>query len=33
VPISPERLREKLSRGDPFFQTVLREGVCIAQDD
>jgi predicted nucleotidyltransferase len=33
VPISPERLREKLGRGDPFLQTIMREGICIAEED
>lgn len=33
VPISPERLIEKIERGDPFFRTVLREGVCIAEEN
>lgn len=33
VPISPERLTEKLEGGDPFFQTILREGLCIAEED
>jgi predicted nucleotidyltransferase len=30
LPIAPQRLREKQTRGDDFFQTVLREGVKLA---
>lgn len=30
LPIAPQRLREKQTRGDHFFQTVLREGVQLA---
>jgi len=30
VPISPERLREKKTTKDPFFATVLTEGVLLA---
>ena len=30
VPISPARLEEKKSVGDPFFATVLKEGVLLA---
>ena len=33
VPISPERLAEKQKLGDPFFSTVLREGICVAKKD
>jgi predicted nucleotidyltransferase len=33
VPITPHRLEEKKTAGDHFFQTVLREGVSIAQED
>jgi predicted nucleotidyltransferase len=33
IPISPERLAEKKRAHDPFFQTVLNEGVCLAQED
>ena len=30
IPITPERLGEKQALGDPFFATVLREGVQVA---
>jgi uncharacterized protein len=30
VPITPERLAEKRSVQDYFFETVLKEGVCLA---
>lgn len=30
IPISPERLREKQATGDPFFATVIAEGVLLA---
>lgn len=33
VPISPERLAEKRRIRDPFFETVMREGVCLAEKD
>ena|SRR5438874_13670953 len=33
VPIAPQRLEEKKSSGDHFFQTVLAEGVPIATQD
>lgn len=33
VPITPERLAEKRRTGDHFFQTVAREGICLAQED
>ena len=33
VPISSERLSEKRRIRDPFFETVLREGVCLAEKD
>ena len=33
IPISPQRLAEKRARSDPFFQTVLTEGVSIAAQD
>ena len=32
IPISPERLREKQARKDDFFQTVIGEGVLLAED-
>ena len=33
VPITPERLAEKQRIHDPFFETVMREGVCLAEKD
>ncbi len=33
VPISPQRLEEKLHARDPFFQTILQEGVSVAEED
>ena len=33
VPISPKRLAEKQRLSDPFFETVLAEGVCLAEKD
>ena len=33
VPISSERLAEKRRVRDPFFETILREGVCLAEKD
>jgi predicted nucleotidyltransferase len=33
IPISPERLAEKQRAHDPFFATVLREGVALAEED
>jgi len=33
LPITPDRLKEKQASGDHFFQTVLSEGVVIAQED
>lgn len=33
IPITPERLREKRESHDHFFQTVLTEGVSIAEED
>ena len=33
VPISPARLEEKKSAHDPFFETILQEGICIAQEN
>jgi hypothetical protein len=33
IPITPGRLAEKRAAGDPFFQTVLKEGVLIAAED
>lgn len=33
VPISPQRLEEKRRTRDPFFQTLLQEGVSVAEED
>ena len=33
VPISSERLLEKQRINDPFFNTIVREGVCLAEKD
>jgi len=33
IPISPARLAEKQRAHDPFFATILREGVPIAEKD
>ena len=33
VPISQERLAEKRRIRDPFYETILREGVCLAEKD
>ena len=33
VPITPGRLAEKRAVQDPFFQTMLKEGVQIAAED
>ena len=33
VPISPKRLAEKKKTDDHFFQTVTKEGICLAQED
>ena len=33
VPISPARLAEKQACGDHFFATVLKEGICLAEED
>lgn len=33
VPISPGRLSEKRAIHDPFFETVLTEGVLLATQD
>ena len=33
VPISPQRLEEKRCSRDPFFQTLLQEGVPVAEED
>ena len=33
LPISPERLKEKIESADPFFKTVLSEGIVISEED
>lgn len=33
IPIAPERLAEKQAVGDPFFATVLHEGLLLATQD
>ena len=33
IPITPRRLAEKKAVGDHFFQTVLKEGVLLAEED
>ena len=33
VPIAPARLAEKKAIGDFFFQTILTEGVLLAEED
>lgn len=33
IPITPERLREKQERNDPFFRTIFQEGVILAEED
>ena len=33
LPIAPKRLEEKKAIGDPFFGTILREGVPLASED
>ena len=33
LPITPQRLREKRECGDHFFQTVLNEGVVLANEN
>jgi predicted nucleotidyltransferase len=33
IPITPQRLAEKKTCGDHFFQTVMEEGVLIATQD
>jgi predicted nucleotidyltransferase len=33
LPITPARLAEKRAVGDPFYQTVLEEGILIASED
>jgi predicted nucleotidyltransferase len=33
IPISPQRLEEKRRSRDPFFETVLQEGVTVVEED
>lgn len=33
IPITPDRLAEKQQINDPFFETILREGITIAEKD
>jgi len=33
VPITPHRLEEKTERSDPFFGTVLKEGILLASEN
>jgi predicted nucleotidyltransferase len=33
IPIAPRRLEEKRACGDHFFQTVMTEGVVLAEKD
>ena len=33
IPVTPRRLAEKRAVGDHFFETVLKEGVLLAQED
>ena len=33
VPISVKRLAEKHRIHDPFYETIMREGVCLAKKD
>jgi predicted nucleotidyltransferase len=33
LPITPQRLQEKRTVGDHFFQTVLQEGVLLATEN
>ena len=33
IPITPKRLAEKKKAGDHFFQTVVKEGICLVQED
>lgn len=33
IPISPARLKEKEEQGDFFFETINREGICVAEKD
>jgi len=33
IPISPARLQEKQAAHDPFFESVLQEGIVLAEED
>ena len=33
IPITPERMEEKKSKGDHFFQNIISKGVQIAEED
>lgn len=33
IPITPARLREKQAEHDYFFETIMKEGVCVATKD
>jgi predicted nucleotidyltransferase len=33
IPITPERLREKLARHDPFFEDVVSTGIALLDED
>ena len=33
IPITPTRLAEKQQSHDPFFDTIIREGVALAEED
>jgi predicted nucleotidyltransferase len=33
VPITPKRLAEKKRIGDHFFQTITKDGICLAKED
>ena len=33
IPITPKRLEEKRKSGDHFFQTIDKEGICLAKED
>ena len=33
IPITPARLEEKKKSGDYFFETIMKDGICVAQKD
>jgi len=33
IPITPARLDEKTKSGDYFYNTIMKEGLCVAQKD